>query len=96
MFLTDLKSNMMPCVGFILSIKWVSQLHRYLVFTHLCHLFLERECESCASVHEGPCPVGYVLQPLDDEGGGDAEWEIPYDVKVWWICGATFSHLLVT
>lgn len=62
--------------------------------THLCHLFLERKCESSASVREGPCSVGHVLEPLDDEGCRDTKWEIPYDVEVRWICGAT--HILFT
>lgn len=64
-----------------------------MLFSHLCHLFLESERKSGASVDEGPRPVGHVLQPLDDERGRDAEREIPYDVKVWWICGATFFCL---
>lgn len=63
------------------------------VFTHLCDLFLESERESGASVGEGPCSVGHVLQPLNDQGGWNVEWEIPYDVKVWRICGATHAHL---
>lgn len=66
------------------------QAHRWKpVFTHLCDLFLESECESGASVSEGPCSVGHVLQPLDDEEGWHVEREIPYDMKVWWLCGAT-------
>lgn len=54
--------------------------------THLCNLFLESEREPSASKGEGPCPVCNIFQPLDDEGGGDAEWQIPDDVKVWWVC----------
>lgn len=68
------------------------------VFTHLCHLFLESKCELGASIHEGSCSVGHVLEPLDDEGCCNAKWEIPYDVKVGGICGAahTLTHILVT
>lgn len=51
----------------------------------LCHLFLERERESSASVNEGPGSVTHVLQPLNEQGGRDVEWEVPYDVEVWWI-----------
>lgn len=54
--------------------------------TDLCHLFLESEREPSASEGEGSCPVCNVFQPLDDEGGGDAERQIPDDVKVWWLC----------
>lgn len=69
-----------------------AKLEHAAVFTHLCKLLLESERQSGASVGEGPCPVGNVLQPLDDEGGWDIEWKIAYDVKVWWICGATHTH----
>lgn len=69
---------------------------KHFLFTHLCHLFLESERESSASVGKRPRPVGYVLQPLDDEGGCDIEWEISYDVKVWWICGAMHTHSWAT
>lgn len=61
-------------------------------FTHLCHLFLESERESGASKREGPRSVRYVFQPLDDQRGWDAEWEIPYDVKVWRVCEDTHTH----
>ena len=63
------------------------------VSTHLCDLFLESERESSASIGKGPCSVGDVLQPLNDEGGWDIKREIPDDVKVWWICGAAHTHL---
>jgi len=63
------------------------------VFTYLCDLFLKGESESGATEGEGPRSIGYVLQPLDDEGGGDVEGEIPYDVKVWRIYGARNTQL---
>lgn len=63
-------------------------------FTHLCDLFLESEGESGAPKGKRPGFVGYVLKPLNDEGGWDVEREIPYDVKVGWICGATHTHIL--
>lgn len=67
---------------------WSWELREEVALTHLCHLFLERECELGASVHEGSCSVGYVLKPLNNEGGCNAKREIPNDVKVGWICGA--------
>lgn len=71
------------------NIKHADAVKPSAAFAHLRDLFLERERESGSSVGEGAIPVGYVLQPLDDEGGRDVEREVPYDVEVRRICGDT-------
>ena len=48
----------------------------------LGHLLLEGQGELRASKDKRAGPVGDVLQPLDDERSGHAEWQVPDDVEV--------------